>query len=163
MKTVLKSGVLGFVAGLRTMTPIAAVAWAANQRKVDLQDTHFAWLGGAVSQYISAAMAAGELVADKLPMTPSRRLPGPFTARIVSGGLCGAAMGASKQQATTGAILGMTGAVAGTLAGWNARRILAETLGCDVAAALLEDAVTISLAAWAVGACCGCESRDVKE
>ena len=42
-------------------------------------------------------LAIFELIADQLPKTPSRKaLPG-FAARIVTGGLCGAAFGVIGQ------------------------------------------------------------------
>jgi molybdate transport system substrate-binding protein len=88
-------------------------------------------------------MALGELVVDVLPTTPSRKLPMPFAARIVSGGLCGGAIGAPSGALVVGAIAGIIGAVIGTLGGHAFRARLAAAFGRDLPAALIEDAVAI--------------------
>jgi uncharacterized membrane protein len=71
-----------------------------------LQNTPLAFLSFVVSPYIITVLAIGELISDQLP--PSRKVPIQFGARLVSGGLCGAAIGA-----TGGAL------IAGLLAGVN--------------------------------------------
>ena len=87
---------LGFAAGLRSMTPPAAVAWAAHVGWLDLDGTPLAFLGSAPARYLLLAAMLGELVADKLPFTPARTGIGPFTARIVSGALTGAALAVAR-------------------------------------------------------------------
>ena len=47
----------------------------------------------AATPYIFSVLAIGELISDKLPNTPSRKAPPGFIARIVTGGLSGAAFG----------------------------------------------------------------------
>ena len=73
------------LSGLRAMTAPAMY----------LEGTWLAFLGYASTPYILSALALAELVTDQLPMTPSRKVPMQFGARIVSGGLCGTALGAS--------------------------------------------------------------------
>src|SRR6478609_10307182 len=96
---------IGVVAGLRSMTAPAAVSWAARLGWLHLENTWLAFLGFAATPYIISVLAIGELIADKLPKTPSRKAAGPFGFRIVSGALCGAALGAGS----------FGGAVAGVL------------------------------------------------
>jgi uncharacterized membrane protein len=97
-----------------------------------------------VTRYILGIAALGELVNDKLPKTPSRKVPPQFIARIVTGALSGAALGASRQSLIGGLIAGAVGAVAGTLGGAEARsRLVKATGGKDLPIALLEDAVAI--------------------
>jgi uncharacterized membrane protein len=86
-----------------------------------------------------------ELVADKLPSTPSRTRPGPFLARVVTGGLAGAALTAGVGSSLAlGALLGALGAVAGTLGGYKARTGLVRALRVpDYVIALAEDAVAV--------------------
>src|SRR6516164_2599841 len=55
------------------------------------------------------------LVIDQLPSAPSRKAPGGFGARIVSGVLSGAAIGAPVGWLIVGGIAGIVGAVIGTL------------------------------------------------
>lgn len=138
---------VGVVAGLRTFTVPAAVAWAAVAGRLALSGTLLAFLGSPVAAWILAGLAALELVGDKLPKTPSRKAPGPFVARVVSGAFCGAAVGWPTGQAVPAAIAGALGAVLGTLGGYAARMWLAGRLGRDLPAALLEDVVALGAAA----------------
>jgi uncharacterized membrane protein len=136
---------LGFVAGLRSMTPLAAVAWGARLGWLHLDGTPLAFFGSAAAAYLLTALMLAELVADKLPRTPSRTRPGPFIGRIVTGGLAGAALlGGTGGSLALGALLGALGAVAGTLGGYRARTGLVRLLGVpDYVVALAEDAVAV--------------------
>ena len=143
---------IGAVAGLRTMMAPAAVCWAAWLGWIDLEGSWLAFLGYRYSPWILTVLALGELVADKLPSTPSRKVPLQFGARIVSGALCGAAFGVGLGAgAVGGAFAGAVGAVAGTLVGAAARARLAAAFGRDRPAALIEDAVAILGGAIIVG------------
>jgi len=138
---------IGIVAGLRTMTAPAAVSWAAYLGWLPLQNTPLAFLGYVAVPYVFTLLAIGEMIADQLPKTPSRKVPMQFGARIVSGALCGAAIGAAAGTLAGGLVAGVIGAVIGavigTLGGAEARARLARAFGRDVPAALIEDAVAI--------------------
>lgn len=136
---------LGVVAGLRSMTPPAVVAWAAHFGWLRLDDTPFAVLGSPAARYVLLAALVGELIADKLPFTPSRTRPGSFVWRILSGGLAGAALAAGAGHGLVpGAVAGCLGAVAGTLGGYRARTGLVQSLQVpDYAVALAEDVVAV--------------------
>jgi uncharacterized membrane protein len=95
-------------------------------------------------------MAIGELVNDKLPKTPSRLIPPQFITRIVTSALCGLAIGLSGNGMIIGLVAGIIGAVAGTFGGAKATSHLAKTFGRDLPAALLEDAVALGIAAFAL-------------
>src|SRR5687767_14492558 len=114
MTLYLAAFLLGVIAGLRTMTAPAAASWAAALGLLKLSGTPLAFLGAAVTPWVFTAIALGELVADKLPKTPSRKVPVQFGARILSGGLAGAAVGVSAGALLPGIVLGLLGAVAGT-------------------------------------------------
>src|SRR5262245_88094 len=88
---------IGAVAGLRTFTAPALVSWAAHLGKLNLGNTWLAFLGNAWTPWILTALAVGEYVADQRPSMPSRTEPAGFTARIVSGAVCGAAVGAAGE------------------------------------------------------------------
>jgi uncharacterized membrane protein len=141
---------IGIASGLRTMIGLAAVSWAAHIGILPLDHTWLAFLGYAFSPYILTLLALGELVNDKLPKTPSRLIPPQFTARIVTGALCGLAIGFSGNGIVVGLVAAVAGAVAGTLGGARARNVLAKTFGRDLPAALLEDAVALGIAALAL-------------
>ena len=134
---------IGIVAGLRALTPLAAISWAAHVGWLQLQDTWLAFLGFAATAYITTALALGELVTDKLPRTPSRKVPMQFGTRIVAGALCGTALGTEAGTMLGGLFAGAIGAVVGTLGGAALRAQLARVFGKDLPAALLEDAVAI--------------------
>jgi len=99
-----------------------------------------AFLGYAWTPYILSALALAELVTDQLPKTPSRKVPMQFGARIVSGGLCGTALGASGGTWIAGLVAGVIGAIGG----YEFRtRLVARSGGRDLPIALLEDAIAI--------------------
>jgi uncharacterized membrane protein len=143
--TLLLAFALGLTAGLRSMTPPAAVAWAAHFGWLALGDTPLAFLGSAAARWILSAAMLGELVADKLPFTPNRTTPGPFIARIASGGVAGAALAAGHAQPMIlGAVAGALGGAAGTLAGYRARTGLVRRLGVhDYVIAVPEDVLAV--------------------
>jgi uncharacterized membrane protein len=143
MRLTLLALAIGIVAGLRAATPLAAVSWAARLGWLPLADTPLAFMAAPLTSYITTAFAALELIGDKLPMTPSRKKLGGFSARIFVGGFAGAALGMSAGSPWLGILPGIAGAVAGTLGGAAMRAKLAAAFGRDLPAALLEDAIAI--------------------
>ena len=134
---------IGIVAGLRTMTAPAAAAFAARFTAHAVSATPLAFMGYAFTPWIFLVLAAGELVTDQLPSTPSRKVPVQFGARIVMGGLSGATFGAAGGALLPGLAAGAVGAVIGTLGGAAVRAKLAAIFGNDRPAALIEDAIAI--------------------
>jgi len=136
---------IGVVAGLRSLTAPAVVCWAAQWNWINLQNSSISFLGSIRAAWIFTALALAELVADKLPFTPARTKPVGLVARIITGGLCGAALCVTAGESLIlGAILGAVGAVAGTFVGYELRHRLVTKRGVsDVVVALIEDAVAI--------------------
>jgi uncharacterized membrane protein len=144
MSTYVLAFLIGVIAGLRCLTAPAVVSWAARLGWLHLENTWLAFLGYAATPYIMSALAIGELIADKLPKTPSRKAPPGFIARILTGGLSGAALGATSASWVVGLVAGVIGAVVGTLGGYELRvRLVKATGGKDLPIALLEDAIAI--------------------
>ena len=143
--TLILAFAIGVVAGLRSMTAPAIAAWAARLGWIDLASTPLAFLGSAVATYILTAFMVAELVADKLPRTPNRTALGPFVARILTGGLAGAALTAGVGQSLlVGAILGALGGIAGAFGGYRARTGLVRALKVpDYVVAVMEDIVAV--------------------
>ncbi|MES3152909.1 DUF4126 domain-containing protein [Sphingomonas faeni] len=137
---------IGIVAGLRAMMAPTAIAWAASRGALPLQGTLLAFLGWRFTPWIFTLFAIGELITDQLPSTPSRKVPAQFAARMVLGGLSGAAIGYGIAAPLPGFVMGIVGAVIGTYGGAAARAGLASAFGSDRPAALIEDAVAILLA-----------------
>ena len=135
---------IGVMAGLRAMTPPAVVSWAARLGWLHLENTPLAFLGFSATPYILTVLAIGELIADKLPKTPSRKAPLGFGSRIMTGGLSGAAIGMANQSLLPGIILGVLGAIVGTLVGYQVRVQSVKAIGGkDLPIALLEDLIAV--------------------
>jgi uncharacterized membrane protein len=135
---------IGVIAGLRSLTAPAAVAWAGYGRGI-LTHTSFHFMGTLAAAIIFTVLAVLELVTDQLPSTPSRLKPPGLIARIITGGLSGLCLAAADAQSIAlGALLGAVGGVVGAFAGYHARRRLVQALEVkDLPVALLEDAVAI--------------------
>ena len=84
---------IGVVAGLRSLTAPAVVAWAAHLGWINLHGSAFSFMGSIWPVGIFTILAVVELVADQLPTTPSRTAPIGLSARIVTGALTGACLG----------------------------------------------------------------------
>jgi len=135
---------IGVVAGLRSLTAPAVVAWAGFLGWINLQHTWASWMANIITVVILSVLAVGELVNDKLPKTPARTAPPIFAARLIAGGFSGAVIGAAWHWTFTSLGAGVIGAVLGTLGGYHARKALvAVRNGQDLPIALLEDAVAI--------------------
>jgi uncharacterized membrane protein len=134
---------VGVIAGLRAMTAPAVVAWGAHLGVLPVAGTPLAFMASPVAAWLFTVLALGELVTDKLPRTPSRKVPLQFGGRIVSGGFCGAVVTIGHDGALVGIVAGVIGAVIGTLGGAAARGALARALGRDLPAALIEDAIAV--------------------
>lgn len=152
MTVYLAAFLLGIIAGLRAVTPVAAVSWAAAIGALKLSGTPLAFLGAAAAPWIASAIAVGELINDKLPKTPSRKVPIQFGGRILTGAFAGAAVGLPHASLLVGVVLGVIGAVFGTYGGAAARGALARAFGRDLPAALVEDLVAVAGAALVVSA-----------
>ena len=143
---------IGIVAGLRSMTAPAVTAWAAHLGRLNLQNSALAFMGSKWTAGIFTLAALGELVADKLPMTPARTKPGPLAGRIVMGGLCGGCVAVAADGAVwLGTFAGGIGAFVGAFAGYRVRKGLVQSLRLrDSLIAVAEDLIAIGLGVWLV-------------
>ena len=139
---------IGIVAGLRSLTAPAVVAWGARLGWLNLHGSPLAFMASTAAVVIFSLLAIGELVADKLPRTPKRTAPAPLVARIVTGGLCGACLcAATGQSLFLGAILGAIGGVIGAFSGYEIRSRVVNALHIqDFFVAICEDLIAIALA-----------------
>jgi uncharacterized membrane protein len=119
---------LGFVTGIRSQVPVALLAIEAQRGRFDPGAGQLARRFGSAEGVAGSLVAfAGELVADKLPMTPRRTTWGPFTQRLVTGGTIGAAVHYDAGEARPlGALLGAAGAGTGAYAATKVRALVAE-------------------------------------
>jgi len=149
--TLLFAFLIGLFAGLRSLTAPAVTAWAVHLGWLKLEGL-LSLIGSLPSVVIFTLLAVAELVADKLPQTPSRTAPVGLIARIVTGGLTGACVAAGGGEGSlVGAVLGAVGGVVGCFGGYQARTRLVKALGTpDIYAALVEDLVAVAGSLWVV-------------
>jgi uncharacterized membrane protein len=134
----------GVLVGLRSLTPPAAAAWTARAGWLHLKSP-LLWMGTTSIAVILTLLAAVELIADKLPKTPSRTAPAGLIARVILGGLTGACVPMTADVATvTGVLVGIAGALVGTFGGYQVRTRLVNTLHSpDFVVAIVEDLICI--------------------
>lgn len=144
---------IGLVAGMRSLTAPAVTAWAAHRGWLNLAGSRLAFMGSTAAVAIFTILAIMELIADKLPSTPSRTAPLGLGARFVCGALSGSSIGVSAGQGIAyGAIVGAAGGIAGAFAGYRWRTGLVKALKVpDYVIALVEDAIAIGAGLWIVG------------
>jgi uncharacterized membrane protein len=136
---------LGGLTGLRAFTPITVLVWLLHLHHLRILGSPLYFLHNMTAILILTILAVGELIADKLPFTPSRlRLPG-LTGRVIFGAVCGVVSGqmwgASWQ---TSAAAGLIGALMGAVIGYEVRKGWVKTLHWhDLPVALLEDVIAI--------------------
>jgi uncharacterized membrane protein len=127
-RLLLRSLGIGATCGLRSMTGPAVVRWRRGDRL----------------RLAYAALAAGELIADKLPATPPRTIPPALLFRLFSGGVTGAQVAESPDSRLQGALLGAVGAGVAAYAGLALRSALVKLTGiADPIVALGEDALAV--------------------
>ena len=149
--TLLFAFLIGFFGGLRALTAPAATAWAVYLGWLKLERP-LSVIGSLSAVAIFSLIALVELIADKLPQTPSRTAPLGLIARIVMGALTGVCIAvAGGQGVFLGAVLGAVGGVVGCFLGYRARTGLVKSLGTrDINVALIEDLVAVAGSVWVV-------------
>ncbi len=131
--SIVGSALLGLAAGHRAMAPLAVLALAPPRRGIALP-------------VLAVALAAAELVVDKLPFVPGRTAAMPLVARALAGVLAGGwAARRSRRSPVIGAAMGGAAAVAATGLGLQLR-VAAEDSLPRVVAALIEDVLAIGMA-----------------
>lgn len=126
------------------MTPLAAVSEAARKGELPAREGAMRYVGHPLVAAGAKALAAGELFGDKLESAPDRIVPAGIAARLVTGGLAGAAL-APRRHAALGALLGAGGAVAAAYVTFSARKRAMRRFG-QKSTGLVEDALTLGAA-----------------
>jgi uncharacterized membrane protein len=145
LNTNLKAIAIGIIAGMRSMSAPALTSSYLSQNE-NLSDSRLGILASPAASKVLKILAAGEMLADKLPIIPSRISAGPLIARVASGAISGAAVSvAYKKQAKTGAVLGGVAAVAGAYGVYHLRRKIGTEISVpDAVLGTVEDAIVIS-------------------
>lgn len=136
---------IGFLAGQRSMTPLAATAIAARARRLPPDNGAPGILSRPYAVIGAGALAVGELLGDKLRSAPDRTVPAGLAARLVTGALAGAAL-APRTQRREAAFMGAAGAVLGGYLGLAVRKRAIRRFG-QTKSGLVEDALTVAATA----------------
>ena len=143
--------IIGFAAGLRAMTPLAVVGWAAHFGCIDLGATPFSFMSSPTAVGILSFLALGEYVGDLLPFTPSRTAPPGLVARILTGTFAGACLVAAADGNLLISLIGGVVAIGAAFAGFQMRTRLVKALRMhDAFVAIPEDLVALGLAVIAI-------------
>jgi uncharacterized membrane protein len=136
------------------MTPLAMLAIQHDHRSLTGAWQDWPVFRSPEGRAVLVLAAIGELVADKLPVTPARTKPLPLAGRVVTGAIAGAAIGTlgGPQGTRLGALLGGVGGLVGSFVGTAFRSGGAVAGLPDLALALVEDAATIAGSAAVVAA-----------
>ena len=145
----LHSLLVGLVAGMRSVTPLAAVALAAQRGAIVPEPGPVKKLADPRITAGVLMLAAGELLADKWSGAPDRIILPGLIARLATGAIAGAAL-APRGQAVAGATVGAAGAVAAAYLTFSLRMAAMRRYG-QVSTGLVEDAAALAAAALIVG------------
>ena len=128
--TYLQAACLGVVAGMRSMGAPALVSdHLARADSPSPGPSPLRLLGTTKAAAVTKLLAAGEIVGDKLPVAPARIAPMPLFGRVMSGGVCGAALCLhGGKRGDVGALIGVAGALAGAFGFYHLRRTLGQKL-----------------------------------
>ena len=141
--------VMGFatLAGMRSMSAPAFLShYLSRQPHTGLAGSPLRFLQKPITAKVLKVMAAGEMVADKLPTTPDRTAPPVLLGRLLSGALMGAAWYKSRHgSALRGGLLGGLAAGASTFVSYALRTGISKQSGVPVAlVGVGEDALVVA-------------------
>lgn len=136
---------MGAVAGMRAMTPLAAVTNAARTGTLPADNGAPRLLSNPLASAGMLALAGGELLGDKMKTAPDRIVPAGMLARVATGMIAGAALAPHRQRGV-GALLGAGTAVGMAYLTFNLRMRAIARYGQTPTGAV-EDAIAVGSAA----------------
>jgi uncharacterized membrane protein len=138
---------MGVLAGMRSMAAPAALGQLSRKGALTGVTGPLALVTGSKFFTTASLLAAGELVADKLPFTPNRTGAGPLLGRALTGGLSGAVVcSANRRSVAAGALIGAAAAVGAAYGAYELRQQAGQRMHLpDAIIALAEDALVAAL------------------
>lgn len=138
---------MGIIAGMRSMTAPALVSNHLAQCQPQTNGTRATALETPTLVLLLQLLAAGEMVADKIPGMPARTALPSLLGRSMSGALSGAALCAAyKQPVMAGAAIGAVSAAIAAYGSFHLRRWIGQALHVpDPLVGAIEDAVIIGM------------------
>ena len=138
---------LGAIAGMRAVAAPALLShYLANDPAGALYNTPLRYLQRPWVATGLKFLVGAELIGDKLPATGDRIAPPQLAGRVLSGAIVGATVaGANEKSKTTGALLGIFGAVVSSFGFYFLRKKIGQESGLpNYALGLMEDAIMAS-------------------
>lgn len=135
----LRSFLIGLVAGQRGMTPLAVVATATRSGAIPAELPLQGLMKNPLIAAGAAAMAAAEMAGDKMKTAPDRIVPIGLAVRSVTAAYAGAAL-APRDRRVLGAAVAVGTALAASWIGWRLRCAAMERYG-QTATGFVEDAL----------------------
>ncbi len=140
----LRSILMGLVAGQRAMTPLSALAGAARRDTLPHDNAGARLMTKPLFAAGGVTMAAAEMAGDKMVTAPDRTVFLGLLARAITSGFAGATLAPPKRQ-VAGAALGIGAAIASSYVGRAARKHAMRRWG-QTATGFVEDAIVLSAA-----------------
>ncbi len=135
----LRSILMGLVAGQRGMTPLAAIAQATARGDLPVQlPLQRLFLLPPITAG-ATALAAAEMAGDKMKSAPDRIVPIGLLVRAITSAYAGAAL-APRNKRAMGAALAVGTALASSYVGWRVRCAAMRRYG-QTSTGLIEDAI----------------------
>jgi uncharacterized membrane protein len=137
----LRSILIGLVAGQRAMTPLSLLAGAARRGDLSAETPGASLLAHPVVAAGTVALAAAEMAGDKLPSAPDRIVPIGLAARTATSAFAGAALAPAGRR-KSGAALAVASALASSYVGWSLRMRAMRRFG-QAPTGFVEDAIVL--------------------
>jgi len=137
----LRSFLIGLVAGQRGMAPLASLATAARRGTLDQSMPLAPLFDHPIVSGSAVAMAAAEMAGDKMKTAPDRIVPAGLIVRSITAAYAGAAL-APRDRRAAGAALAVGTALASSYVGWRIRCAAMRRYG-QTATGFVEDAIVM--------------------
>jgi uncharacterized membrane protein len=147
----LRAAGAGTMTGMRSMSALPAISIYFHRHAPTQQPDNVRWrrrlFASRAGQTVLHALAAGEMLADKLSIMPARTDALPLAGRCLLGVFGGAALfSAHRKQSISGGITGGIAAMLSTYVSYRIRRALSEKANIpNPIAGLIEDAVVLAI------------------
>jgi uncharacterized membrane protein len=135
----LRSLLIGLVAGQRGLTPLAAIAIATQRREVQPELPLQKLLLNPLIAEGAIALAGAEMAGDKMKSAPDRIHPLGLIVRTITSAYAGAAL-APRNERTAAAAVAVGAALLSSYVGWRLRVAAMQRYG-QTATGLVEDAI----------------------
>lgn len=140
----LRSILMGLVAGQRAMTPLAALAGAARRGTLPEDNAPARLMHEPLVAAGGVTMAAAEIAGDKMKTAPDRTVFLGLLARTITSGFAGATLAPPKRQ-VAGAAAGIAAAIASSYVGLALRKRAMARWG-QTSTGFVEDAIVTAAA-----------------